>query len=68
MLNDNKSKVLGLAMQGLMLGKGMIQAIVGAILDIVLPMIPPPRLTACVRSKARAPFTVVVTGGFQLVV
>ena len=42
MLHDDKSKVLGLAMQGLMLGKGMIQAIVGAILDIVPPMIPPP--------------------------
>ena len=35
-------KVLGLAMQGLQLGKGMVQAIVGAILDIVPPMIPPP--------------------------
>jgi hypothetical protein len=42
------SKVLGLAMQGLQLGKGMIQAIVGAILDIVPPMIPPP-----VRAAAR---------------
>ena len=29
-------------MQGLQLGKGMVQAIVGAILDIVPPMIPPP--------------------------
>ena len=34
--------MLGLAMQGLQLGKGMVQAIVGAILDIVPPMIPPP--------------------------
>lgn len=29
-------------MQGLQLGKGMVQAVVGAILDIVPPMIPPP--------------------------
>ena len=29
-------------MQGLQLGKGVVQAIVGAVLDIVPPMIPPP--------------------------
>jgi hypothetical protein len=29
-------------MQGLQLGKGMVQAVVGAILDIVPPFIPPP--------------------------